>query len=185
MEEIKRAIAYFTRNAATDPANINAKYELGLSQQIYCRALLRNGEVEKAIKEYAVATNLMDKVLQQDVRSREYLNVAVSLREEAGDGMLASGRYALALEHYQVSRGYLEKLAALPPTSGTLVASRSGEKFGDYYSALAQHTSAAAKRQSYWVEARKSYQTALDATKDADKRAELAQKIANCDNNVR
>lgn len=180
--EISRGLSYFAENARTDQGNLNAKYEYALSLQTYAQALLRDGQVSEAKKKFAEVAGLADELIRKDSRNREYMNSAVSLREEAGDALLQIGSFSEALEQYRAARSYLEKLIALAPAQKKLLESRSDIKFGDYYSAVAEHShTSQQKREENNSEACRYYRSALEGAPNDARRAEIAQKISKCD----
>jgi len=180
--EISNGLTYFSENAKTDPANLNAKYELALSIQNYIRALLRDGQVPEARKQFAGVVELTEEIISKDSKNREYMNSAVTLREELGDGLLALGNFAEALEQYRAARIYADKIIVTMPAVRQQYESRFDEKFGDYYVAMAEHQrEQTQKRREYWSEAKNRYQAALDNTSKGPRADAIAQKIARCD----
>jgi non-specific serine/threonine protein kinase/serine/threonine-protein kinase len=174
------ALSYFETNARTDPANLNAQYELALSLKTYMRALLRNGQVTEAKQQYVKVASITEQLIKRDSKNREYIGAAVDLREETGDLMLSLRNFPEALAQYQLARLYMEKIIELAPHNRPGLIARSDEKLGDYHAALAA-SSNRLKARTYWIEARRLYQSALDATKETSTGDELSEKIANCD----
>jgi len=180
--EIQKGLSYFAENARTDPANLNAKYEHALSLQTYIRALLKDGQVAEGKRQYAEVALLTEDLIKKDSQNREYINSAVTLREEAGDALLSLGNFSEALEQYRTAKVYLEKLIAMAPRSKAQHDARSDEKFGDYYAAMAERGKISVhKRHENWLEARKFYQSVLDLNPPITRRDEVAQKLAKCD----
>jgi len=179
--EIRNGLSFFSENAKTDPANLNAKYELALSVQTYIRALLRDGQVPEARKQFAGVMELTDELITKDSQNREYMNSAVTLREELGDGLLALGNLAEALEQYRAARTYADKIIAVVPATRQQYESSFDEKFGDYYVAMAEHQQPTQKQRKYWSEAKDRYQAALDNASKGPRADAITQKIARCD----
>jgi serine/threonine protein kinase len=176
--EINRAIDYFKKNSVTDPANLNAKYELALSQQGLSKALLRKGSFAEAQKLYDEAGQLFDAVIRQDPKTREYLIATASFHHEAGDEFMAQKLFGNALDHYRAARKYLEQLAQLPPGSQTVIAP-AYLKFGNYYYTLAQQAKSPSARKASCVDSQKAYQTAFELNPKLRK-PDLEEKMNKC-----
>jgi non-specific serine/threonine protein kinase/serine/threonine-protein kinase len=182
VNEIRNGLSYFSENARTDPANLNAKYELALSTQQYIRALLSDHQVAEARKQFTRVVALTEELIAKDSKNREYMNSAVTLREEVGDGFLALGSFNEAYEQYRAARAYADKLIGEAPTLRTQYALRFDEKFGDYYATVAERSNESEqKRREYWVEAKTRYQSALTNAVTGPRANALAQKIAKCE----
>jgi eukaryotic-like serine/threonine-protein kinase len=179
VSEISKAISYFEKNSSTDPANLNAKYELALSQQGMATAQLKKGDIGEASRIYASSAKLLAGVVQQDPQAREYLTATIELHHEAGDQFLARKIFPEALEHYRIARKYLEQYAELPPKMPSRLAA-ADEKLGDYYSALAEDDKSIALKRSHCREAQTAYQSALDSHPTHPRKAEIEKKLLKC-----
>jgi non-specific serine/threonine protein kinase/serine/threonine-protein kinase len=185
VNEIRNGLSYFSENARTDPANLNAKYELALSTQQYIRALFRDHQLAEARKQFAGVVALTEELIAKDSKNREYMNSAITLREEVGDGFLELGSFSEAYEEYRAARAYADKLIAETPTLRASYASRFDEKFGDYYATVAERSrESEQKRHEYWLEAKTRYQSALSNTAAGARANALAQKIAKCEREI-
>jgi serine/threonine protein kinase len=177
--EIKKAIAYFEKNSLTDPANVNAKYELALSLQGLCKALMREGSIVEAQRLYDRGAQLLDDVIKQAPNTREYRISSAAFQNEAGDEMMARKMFKEALDHYQRAYKNLEQLAQFAG-GGPAVTAPGHLKFGDYYYALSQQAKSPAARRTNCLEAQKSYQTAFQVNPRLPQQAETNEKIKKC-----
>ncbi|HEY6806518.1 MAG TPA: protein kinase [Pyrinomonadaceae bacterium] len=178
VSEISKGLSYFAENAKTDPANLNAKYELALSNQTYIRALLRDGQVAEAHKQFAAVVALTEELLARDAKNWEYINSAIKLREEVGDGFLELGSYNEALEQYKAAKNYAEKFFGSTQSSRAQTTAKYDEKFGDYYATRAERSNESVqKRKEYATEAKTHYQAALNNIPPGPRADAIAQKL--------
>jgi len=171
--EITAAITYFESNAATDPKNLNARYELGLARQALANTLLYAGNKKGAFQQDSSAIKLFESLVKDDTANRDYPVLALTCVLEFGDALMATHDFPEALRQYKASLIRFMNGPNADPRAKVWL-SQIHERLGDWNVAMAEESG----KNSFWESARTEYQTALDGRASLD---DLKKKVARCE----